>query len=45
MLRDVRNLFGKPVRKIPVRVISIILKYVLSKLIRSTLILLRTSDP
>jgi hypothetical protein len=45
MLKDVRNLFAKPVGKIPVRAIRIILKYVLSKLIRSTLILLRTSDP
>jgi hypothetical protein len=44
MLRDIRNLFGKPVCKIPVTAIRKILKYVLSKLIRSTLISLRISD-
>jgi hypothetical protein len=42
-LRDIRNVFGKPAGKIPVRAIRIILKYVLSKLIRSKLISLRTS--
>jgi hypothetical protein len=44
MLKDIRNLFGKPVGKIPFRAIRIILKYVLSKWIKSTLISLRTSD-
>jgi len=44
-LRDVRKLFGKSVSKIPVRTIKIILKYILSKLTRSALISLRTSDP
>lgn len=43
MLRDIRNLFGKPAGKIPVRAVKIILKYVLSKLIRSKLISIRTS--
>jgi len=45
MLRDTRNLFGKPVGKILVRAIGIILKYVSSKSNRSTLISLRTFNP
>jgi hypothetical protein len=44
MLRDIRNLCGKPVGIIPVTAFRIILKYVLSKLIRNTLISLRTFD-
>jgi len=45
MLRDIRNIFGKPVGKIPFRAIRLILKYLLNKLIRSTLISLKISYP